>query len=124
VNALAAEVEEQIDALLSAQPFALAPKEHQARLLRVLQCELSYAAERNPRLRQYLEAWPIDYRAAESIADLPYLPVGAFKADPPLARKNHPHARLERHHRADTEPRGAGCTDFPTHGERRRRDRQ
>ena len=85
MNALAAEVEEQIDALLSAQPFALAPKEHQARLLRVLQCELSYAAERNPRLRQYLEAWPIDYRAAESIADLPYLPVGAFKADPPLA---------------------------------------
>jgi Acyl-protein synthetase, LuxE len=85
LNALAAEVNEEIDALLAAPTFALAPNEHHARLLSVLQRQLAYAAERHARLRQYLEAWPIDYRAAERIADLPYLPVGAFKANPPLA---------------------------------------
>ena len=84
MNARAEQVEEQIDALLTARPFSLEPAEHHARVLRVLQGELAYAAERNPRLRQYLEAWPRNYRAAESIADLPYLPVGAFKANPPL----------------------------------------
>lgn len=85
MSAVAAEVEEGIDALLSAPTFALAPQEHHARLLAVLKDELSYAAQRDARLRQYLEAWPTDYRAAERIADLPYLPVGAFKANPPLA---------------------------------------
>jgi hypothetical protein len=84
MNALAAGVEEQIDALLAAPAFSLAPAEHQARLLALLQSELSYAAGRNERLRQYLEAWPCDYRAAESVADLPFLPVRAFKASPPL----------------------------------------
>ena len=84
MNALAAEVEEKIDALLSAPTFGLAPEDHQARLLAVLKSELSYAAQRDARLRRYLEAWPIDYRTAECIADLPYLPVGAFKTNPPL----------------------------------------
>ncbi len=84
MNALAAEVEAEIDALLGGPTFALAPAEHHSRLLAVLQGELSYAAERNLRLRQYLEAWPTDYRIAKSIADLPYLPVGSFKGNPPL----------------------------------------
>ena len=84
MSALAAEVEQQIDALLAAPTFSLEPAERQARLLRVLQNELSYAAERNERVRHYLDAWPTDYRGATSLADLPYLPVGAFKASPPL----------------------------------------
>lgn len=84
MNAVAAGVEEQIDALLAAPTFSLEPAEHEARLLALLQSELAYAADRNERLRQYLEAWPSDYRTAESIAALPYLPVGAFKASPPL----------------------------------------
>jgi Acyl-protein synthetase, LuxE len=85
MSAIAAQVEQQIDALLAAPPFSLAPAEHHARLLAVLQSELSYAAERDARLRNYLQAWPVDYRAAASVAALPYLPVGAFKASPPLA---------------------------------------
>ena len=85
MNALAAPVEEQIDALLAAPIFSLDPAAHHARLLAVLQGELDYAAQRNARLRQYLEAWPIDYRAADKLEDLPYLPVGVFKANPPLA---------------------------------------
>jgi hypothetical protein len=84
MNALAAGVEEQIDALLGVPAFSLEPAEHQARLLALLQSELTYAAGRNERLRQYLEAWPSDFRAAESVADLPFLPVRAFKASPPL----------------------------------------
>ncbi len=84
MSALPEQVEEQIDALLASPTFALEPEEHHERLLRVLQAELAYAAECDVRLRHYLEAWPVDYRAARSIADLPYLPVGAFKADPPL----------------------------------------
>ena len=85
MNALVTSLEEQIDALLVTRPFALTPAEHQARLLPVLQNELSYAAERSASLRRYLQAWPVDYRAAANIADLPYLPVGTFKASPPLA---------------------------------------
>jgi hypothetical protein len=85
MNALATLLEEQIDALLVTPPFALAPTEHRARLLPVLQGGLSYAAERSASLRRYLQAWPLDYRAATNIADLPYLPVGTFKASPPLA---------------------------------------
>jgi hypothetical protein len=84
MSARAEQVEEQIGALLAAPTFSLEPAEHQARLLRVLQSELAYAADRSPRLRHYLEAWPRNYRTAESIADLPYLPVGAFKSNPPL----------------------------------------
>jgi hypothetical protein len=84
MSAAAAEVEAQIDALLAAPTFSLEPAEHEARLLPLLQKELSYAAERNERLHRYLGAWPSDYRAAKRVADLPYLPVGAFKASPPL----------------------------------------
>jgi hypothetical protein len=84
MSAVGAEVEQQIDALLAAPTFSLEPAEQQARLLALLQQELTWAAGRNERLRRYLEAWPSDYRAAKSVADLPYLPVGAFKVSPPL----------------------------------------
>ena len=84
MSAVAAEFEKQIDALLAAPTFSLEPAEHQARLLALLRQELTYAAGRNERLRRYLDAWPCDYRAANSVADLPYLPVGAFKVSPPL----------------------------------------
>jgi Acyl-protein synthetase, LuxE len=47
--------------------------------------ELAHAANCSPRLRNYFRAWPVDYREAEAIADLPYLPVGVFKANPPLS---------------------------------------
>jgi hypothetical protein len=79
-----AEIEEQIDALLAVPTFSLEPAAQQTGLLKLLQNELAYAADRNERLRRYLDAWPTDYRAAASLADLPYLPVGAFKASPPL----------------------------------------
>jgi hypothetical protein len=85
MNGLSYYIQKQVECLLSAPTFSLEPGDHHARLLAVLQSQLTYACERNPRLQQYLQAWPVDYRVATKIADLPYLPVGAFKADPPLA---------------------------------------
>jgi hypothetical protein len=75
----------QVDELLRGPVFARAPAERQARLLAVLQAELSWAIECHTALRRYVEAWPLDYRSAPRIADLPFLPVAVFKADPPLA---------------------------------------
>jgi phenylacetate-coenzyme A ligase PaaK-like adenylate-forming protein len=84
VSAVPREIHEQIEALLAAPTFLLEPREQHSRLLAVLKSELAYAAERSAPFRRYLSAWPIDYQRAEIIADLPYLPVGVFKASPPL----------------------------------------
>jgi len=84
VSELLTNIHRQIDRLLAAATFSLEPDEQQAMLLALLREELAYAAEQNPRFGNYLDAWPIDYRTAGSIADLPYLPAAAFKADPPL----------------------------------------
>src|SRR5262249_33690894 len=45
---------------------------------------IAYACDRNPRYRNYVEHWPVDFGLAERIADLPYLPAAVFKANPPL----------------------------------------
>lgn len=79
-----ANIHRQIDGLLGSATFSLEPDEQHAMLLALLREELAYAAGQNPRFANYLDAWPIDYRSAEHIADLPYLPAAAFKADPPL----------------------------------------
>lgn len=84
-NALSEDIQQQIEGLLATPTFALEPGEHEARLLAVLRLELGYAAERSSQLRRYLDDWPVDYRVAARIAELPYLPVGAFKANPPLS---------------------------------------
>jgi Acyl-protein synthetase, LuxE len=83
--ALPADTAREIEALLVAPVFAQDPQLRQAKLLAVLQAELTWAIARSAALRRYVAAWPIDYRQALRIADLPYLPAGVFKADPPLA---------------------------------------
>lgn len=85
MDALPTSVGQQLDELLLGPPYSRDPTQRQAKLLAVLQAELTYAIERHPPFRRYVEAWPIDYRNAQRIADLPYLPVGVFKTDPPLA---------------------------------------
>ncbi len=85
VSTLPSEIDERIDRLLAGPPFLQEPEHHHAELLSVLQAELAYAARQEPRLQRYFEACPVSYRAATRIADLPYLPAGAFKANPPLA---------------------------------------
>lgn len=80
-----AELESNIEALLIGPPYKVEQKQRELALIAVLKQELAYACERNPQYRNYVEQWPTDYRTAQRVADLPFLPVGVFKADPPLA---------------------------------------
>jgi hypothetical protein len=79
------EIEQSIAALLETTPYALAPEQRRDSLLALFKLELQYACERSPRFANYVQHWPVPVAAAENIADLPYLPVGLFKADPPLS---------------------------------------
>jgi phenylacetate-coenzyme A ligase PaaK-like adenylate-forming protein len=80
-----ANIEQSIESLLATRPYAMAPEQRQAALLALLKQELDYACGQSPQFRNYVEHWPADFHAANTLADLPYLPVGAFKADPSLA---------------------------------------
>ena len=82
------EIAQGIESQLAAPLYGLHPKERQNSLLALLKKELAYACDRNPRFRNYAEHWPVDFHAAHTLADLPYLPVGAFKSNPPLALVN------------------------------------
>lgn len=77
--------EEKIDRLLSMPPYGQAPEERQAALLDILKDELDYACGRHTGYRNYARHWPIDFHSANRVADLPFLPVGLLKANPPLA---------------------------------------
>ncbi|MFY9988130.1 MAG: hypothetical protein WAK31_25480 [Chthoniobacterales bacterium] len=79
------EIEDRIRLLLSGEPYEVGPDLHERTLLAVLKDELAYACERSPRIRNYVEQWPIDYRTSKRIADLPFLPSSVFKMNPPLA---------------------------------------
>lgn len=79
------EIEEGIESLLAESPYALDSTQRRRRLLALMKDEIAFALQRNSQYRNYVEHWPSDFRAAEEIADLPYLPVGVFKASPPLA---------------------------------------
>ena len=78
-------LDDKIDRMLSAPLYSLAPADREAGLLELLKEELAYGSERHPGYRSYVEHWPVNYRTAERISDLPYVPVGLLKADPPLS---------------------------------------
>jgi len=80
-----AEIEQGIESLLAEPPYGVDSQKRRCALLALLKSEIAYACDRNPRFRNYVEHWPIHFRAAQEIADLPYLPVGVFKSNPPLA---------------------------------------
>src|SRR2546427_2460178 len=82
------EIAQGIESQLTAPLYGLDPKERQSSLLALLKKELDYACDRNPRFRNYVDHGPIHFDTADALADLPYLPVGAFKANPPLALVN------------------------------------
>ena len=79
------EIAQGIESQLKAPLYGMDPKERHDSLRALLKKELAYACERNPRFRNYVEHWPVDFHTADTLADLPYLPVGAFKSNPPLA---------------------------------------
>ena len=78
------EIEQCIDSLLSAAPYSSPPEQRQCTLLALLKNELAYACEQNPSFRNYVNHWPVNFRAAHRLADLPFLPVGVFKLNLPL----------------------------------------
>jgi len=80
-----AEIAQGIESQLTAPLYGLDPKERHGSLVALLKKELAYACARNMKFRNYVQHWPVDFHAADTLADLPYLPVGAFKANPPLA---------------------------------------
>ena len=77
--------EEKIDRLLSMPPYEQPPEERQASLLEILKDQLDYACQRHAGYKNLVQHWPTDYRSASRIADLPFLPVGILKANPPLS---------------------------------------
>jgi len=77
------EIAQGIESQLTAPLYGLDPKERHDSLLALLKKELAYACDRNPRFRNYVEHWPVHFHKADKLADLPYLPVGAFKSNPP-----------------------------------------
>jgi acyl-protein synthetase LuxE len=79
------EIAQGIESQLTAPLYGLDPKERHDSLLALLKKELAYACDRNVQFRNYVEHWPVHFHTADTLADLPYLPVGAFKANPPLA---------------------------------------
>src|SRR5271154_258684 len=80
--------EDKIDRLLSMPPYAQPPEEKQAGLLEIFKDELDYACQRHSGYNNYIQHWPKDYRSADRVADLPFLPVRILKADPPLSFVN------------------------------------
>jgi hypothetical protein len=79
------DIGKRLDALLAGPTFTVEPGQQHSTLLALLRDVLAHAADCNAQLRNYFRSWPINYREAEAIADLPYLPVGMFKANPPLS---------------------------------------
>jgi hypothetical protein len=79
------EISQGIESLLTMPIYGLAPEGRHPSLLAVLKNELEYACNRNAGFHNYLEHWPVNLHKAQTIADLPFLPVGVFKTNPPLA---------------------------------------
>jgi len=77
--------EERIESLLSMPPYGQAPEEKEAALLGILKEELDYSRQRNASYKNYIDHWPVDYQSAGRLSDLPFLPVGLLKANPPLS---------------------------------------
>ena len=76
--------EEKIEYLLGISPYALPPEEKQAALLEILKEELDFSRQAHPGYGNYVHHWPNDYRASGQVAELPFLPVGILKTNPPL----------------------------------------
>lgn len=76
---------DKIDHMLSSAPYYLPPDTKENGLLPLLKEELEYACRRHDGYRNYVEHWPVKYQTAERVRDLPFLPVGILKSDPPLS---------------------------------------
>jgi Acyl-protein synthetase, LuxE len=78
-------LDDKIDHLLTLPAYEQAPDAREAALLELLKEELEYACERHAGYKSYVEHWPVNYQSAVRVWQLPYLPVGLLKANPPLS---------------------------------------
>jgi len=78
-------LEDKIERFLSVHLYKQPPEEREASLLEIFREELDYACERHPGYKNYVQQWPMDYRTAGKVSDLPFLPVAMLKANPPLS---------------------------------------
>jgi hypothetical protein len=78
-------IEQKIESLLTLPPYSVGTEEKTPVLLDILKAQLDQASQRHAGFANYLRHWPLDYRSAAHVANLPFLPVGVFKANPPLA---------------------------------------
>jgi len=79
------QLNDKIDRILSMPPYSQLPDEREAGLLELLKEELEFGCRRHAGYKNYVQHWPVDYRTAGKVADLPFLPVGILKANPPLS---------------------------------------
>lgn len=79
------QLDEMIERVLAPPPYSQPPGKRQAVLLEILRAELEDACQRHEGYRNYLDHWPVDFRLAREVAELPFLPVGVLKANPPLS---------------------------------------
>ena len=79
------DIEQGIESMLAESPYIVDSSLRRNTLLELLKKEIAYACERNAGFQNYVEHWPVNFHDAREIADLPYMPVGVFKADPPLS---------------------------------------
>ena len=118
------QLDDKIDRVLSAPPYRQSPDERQAGLLELLKEELTYACQRHGGYRNYIQHWPSDYRSARQVSDLPFLPVGVLKANPPLSLISHDQIKRTLTSSATTsQVAQQGCTrpaDRAAHDQRRR----
>lgn len=80
-----AELDQRVNDLLRRPPYALSPAERQEQLLPLFRARVLAAAEACPPYGRYIRGFGSDPARAASISELPYLPVSAFKRNPPLA---------------------------------------
>jgi hypothetical protein len=81
--------DDKIDRVLSGPPYCQPPDEKEAALLAIFKEQLDYACQRHAGYRNYIQHWPVDYRSADCVSDLPFLPVGNLKVNPPLSLVGH-----------------------------------
>jgi Acyl-protein synthetase, LuxE len=79
------QLDAEIDRILAVPPYSMAPAEKQSVLVDVLREELNRGGQIHAGYKNYIDQWPVDYRSTNRVSELPYLPVGILKADPPLS---------------------------------------
>lgn len=79
------QLEEEIDRILATSPYSMVPAEKERILVDLLRRELVRGSQIHAGYMNYVEHWPVNYRHTDRVADLPFLPVGILKANPPLS---------------------------------------